>query len=112
MPNLELMQKKKNERRSQFVDVSSQIHNISKDLGKLMEGTCMPKIDESDLSLKKLEELNCELLALEKEKVKFEFSFSFRKLSSTMNNKRPGRFLTFLLNYKHRVTALSKCWIT
>ncbi|XP_059651539.1 65-kDa microtubule-associated protein 3-like isoform X2 [Cornus florida] len=69
MPQLEEMRKRKSERRSQFVKVLDQIRSISKEIYRSTEDDlCTTVVDESDLSLKKLEELRSQLLALQKEK--------------------------------------------
>ncbi|KAH0943291.1 hypothetical protein HID58_002928 [Brassica napus] len=69
LPELEEMQKRKTERRNQFLFVLEEIENITNDIkgqGELV--LPKPPIDETDLSLRKLEELHCHLQALEKEK--------------------------------------------
>ncbi|KAA8520527.1 hypothetical protein F0562_014783 [Nyssa sinensis] len=69
MPQLEEMRKRKSERKSQFVEVLDQIRNISKEICRSTEDDLYTTIiDESDLSLKRLEELQSQLLALQKEK--------------------------------------------
>ncbi|KAI3701039.1 hypothetical protein L2E82_45682 [Cichorium intybus] len=68
-PQVEMMQKKKSERKVQFTEILDQIHNISEELCTSTEDkSCFPVLDESDLSLRRLEELKMELHALEKEK--------------------------------------------
>ncbi|KAL4582941.1 hypothetical protein LXL04_007503 [Taraxacum kok-saghyz] len=68
-PQVEMMQKKKNERKVQFIEVLEQIQNLSKELSTSTEDkSCFPILDESDLSLRRLEELKIELHTLEKEK--------------------------------------------
>lgn len=70
VPLLEDMRKRKIERRNQFVEVTDQIKNISKEICVSTEDSlCMVVLNESDLSLKRLEELHTHLLALQKEKV-------------------------------------------
>ncbi|KAF7153693.1 hypothetical protein RHSIM_Rhsim01G0147600 [Rhododendron simsii] len=69
VPLLEDMRKRKIERRNQFVEVTDQIRNISKEICVSTEDSlCMVVLNESDLSLKRLEELHTHLLALQKEK--------------------------------------------
>ncbi|XP_071691468.1 65-kDa microtubule-associated protein 9-like [Rutidosis leptorrhynchoides] len=66
LPQLEMLQKKKSERMIQFKEIQDQIHSISKELCASTEDKSC--IDESDLSLRRLEEFKTELHALEKEK--------------------------------------------
>ncbi|XP_052211040.1 65-kDa microtubule-associated protein 3-like [Diospyros lotus] len=68
MPVLEEMRKRKIERRSQFIEVIDQIKDISKEIHGSAENLQMVVINESDQSLKRLEELHVQLLALQKEK--------------------------------------------
>ncbi|KAI8572606.1 hypothetical protein RHMOL_Rhmol01G0212600 [Rhododendron molle] len=69
VPLLEDMRKRKIERRNQFVEVTDQIKHISKEICVSTEDSlCMVVINESDLSLKRLEELHTHLLALQKDK--------------------------------------------
>ncbi|KAK3036137.1 hypothetical protein RJ639_031718 [Escallonia herrerae] len=66
---LEVMRARKYERRSKFVEVLDQIRNISNEICQSSEESIrLTVIDESDLSLKRLDELQSHLLALEKEK--------------------------------------------
>ncbi|CAH1412125.1 unnamed protein product [Lactuca virosa] len=68
-PQVEMMQKKKNERKVQFTEILDQIQSLSKELfTSTKDKSCIPILDESDLSLSRLEELKIELHALEKEK--------------------------------------------
>lgn len=70
MPELDEMRKRKFERRNRFVEVLDKIDDISKEIYRSKEdNSYMRVIDESDLSLKRLDELQSQLLALEKEKV-------------------------------------------
>ncbi|XAR54129.1 hypothetical protein NMG60_11029139 [Bertholletia excelsa] len=69
MPQVEEMRRRKYERRAQFVEVLEQIKDLSIEICTSMEDyTCMPVLDERDLSLRRLEELQTRLLALQKEK--------------------------------------------
>nr|GEW92511.1 65-kDa microtubule-associated protein 3-like [Tanacetum cinerariifolium] len=69
LPQLDMMQKRKTERKLQFEEIIDQIHKISMELcTSAEENTSMPVIDESDLSLRRLEEFKKELHELEKEK--------------------------------------------
>ncbi|XP_027357305.1 65-kDa microtubule-associated protein 3 [Abrus precatorius] len=66
-PELEEMQNRKSERRNQFIDVQEQIQSISHEIFG-PRGCITAIVDETDLSLRKLEELHRQLLALQKEK--------------------------------------------
>ncbi|KAK1366641.1 65-kDa microtubule-associated protein 3 [Heracleum sosnowskyi] len=69
LPQLEEMQKRKVERRNQFLDVVQQIQKIRSEIyasDKIHHTS--PIVDETDLSLRKLEELQKELQALQREK--------------------------------------------
>ncbi|XP_010536523.1 PREDICTED: 65-kDa microtubule-associated protein 3 isoform X2 [Tarenaya hassleriana] len=69
LPQLEEMQKRKSERRNQFVEVLEQIDKISNEInGQLEHLSSEALIDETDLSLRKLEELHVQLCILQKEK--------------------------------------------
>ncbi|PWA91055.1 microtubule associated protein (MAP65/ASE1) family protein [Artemisia annua] len=65
LPELEEMKKRKTERRNQFLEVLEQIQKIQLEISATSYKTIL---DESDLSLRKLEELHSQLQALEKEK--------------------------------------------
>ncbi|KAJ9553157.1 hypothetical protein OSB04_017202 [Centaurea solstitialis] len=65
LPELEEMKKRKSERRIQFLEVLEQIQKIQMEIYATSIKTVL---DETDLSLRKLEELHAQLQALEKEK--------------------------------------------
>ncbi|XVF03772.1 hypothetical protein REPUB_Repub05bG0022000 [Reevesia pubescens] len=68
-PALEQLWKQKEERVKEFSDVQSQIQKICAEIaGNVGEQTGTPAVDESDLSLKKLDEYQVKLLELQKEK--------------------------------------------
>ncbi|KAL3821079.1 hypothetical protein ACJIZ3_006984 [Penstemon smallii] len=67
-PALEKLWKQKDERIKEFSDVQSQIQKICAEIAGTSEHVENPAIDESDLSLKKLEEFHAQLLDLQKEK--------------------------------------------
>lgn len=70
MPQVEEMKKRKLERRNQFSEVLDQIDSALKELGKSRkELQHMIAFDESDLSLRRLEDMKSHLLSLQKEKV-------------------------------------------
>lgn len=70
IPQLHEMQRRKEERKLQFTEVLEQIHKIKKELcSSVDENACVAVFDETDLSLKRLEGLKIQLLALQKEKV-------------------------------------------
>ncbi|XP_059666997.1 65-kDa microtubule-associated protein 3-like [Cornus florida] len=69
IPQLEEMRKRKCERKNQFVEVLEQTQKLSNEIYSSSEYTLSNTIvDETDLSLRKLEELHRELHALQKEK--------------------------------------------
>ncbi|MBA0823084.1 hypothetical protein Goarm_019841 [Gossypium armourianum] len=68
-PALEQLLKQKEERVKEFSDVQSQIQKICGEIaGNASEQTGAPAVDESDLSLKKLNEYQAKLQELQKEK--------------------------------------------
>ncbi|CAO2183230.1 unnamed protein product [Urochloa humidicola] len=68
VPYLEEMRKKKVERWNQFVDVIDQIKKVSSEIRPADFVPFKVPVDQSDLSLRKLEELTKELQSLQKEK--------------------------------------------
>ncbi|PWA85074.1 microtubule-associated protein, MAP65/Ase1/PRC1 [Artemisia annua] len=66
LPELEEMKKRKSERRKQFVEVLEQIQKIQKEI--YANSSLNTVLDETDLSLRKLEELHAKLQTLQKEK--------------------------------------------
>ncbi|KAI3411264.1 uncharacterized protein J3R85_018146, partial [Psidium guajava] len=69
LPQLEEIRKKKCERRQQFLEVLEQIQIIINELHRSKEHTSSKVVvDESDLSLRKLEELHGQLHALQQQK--------------------------------------------
>lgn len=62
------MRKKKSERRTQFIEIKEQIQSITIEIYGPKE-YISAIVDESDLSLRKLEDLHRELHALHSEKV-------------------------------------------
>lgn len=79
-PLLEEMRKKRRERNQQFSEVMKQINRFSEELSLSKEDKLkIPFLDESDLSLKRLDDLRNQLHLLEKEKVCFLHCYvSFR----------------------------------
>jgi len=69
VPYLEEMRKKKAERWDQFVDVIEQIKKVASEIRPADFAPFRIPVDQSDLSLRKLEELTKELQSLQKEKV-------------------------------------------
>ncbi|GMJ05061.1 microtubule-associated proteins 65-1 [Hibiscus trionum] len=68
-PALKQLWKQKEERVKEFSDVQSQIQKICGEIaGNASEQTGAPEVDESDLSLKKLDEYQVKLQELQKEK--------------------------------------------
>lgn len=76
MPQLEEMTKKRNERKSQFSEILKQINSISMQLAGSTESHLDISIDESGLSMKKLDDLRAQLHMLQKEKVLSSSKFS------------------------------------
>ena len=71
VPYLEEMRQKKVERWDQFVDVMDQIKKVASEIRPADFVPFKVPVDQSDLSLRKLEELTKELQSLQKEKVSF-----------------------------------------
>lgn len=67
-PALEQLWKKKEERVKKFTDVQTQIQKINGEISGSNENSGRFKVDESDLSLKKLDEFHDHLQELQKEK--------------------------------------------
>lgn len=65
LPELEEMKKRKSDRRNQFLEVLEQIQKLQKEIYTTSLNTVL---DETDLSLRKLEELHTKLQTLQKEK--------------------------------------------
>ncbi|XP_042496812.1 65-kDa microtubule-associated protein 3-like [Macadamia integrifolia] len=66
---LEEMRKRKCERRNQFIDVLQQMQKISNEIcGPTKHNSSNIVVDETDMSLRKLEELNMQRQALQKDK--------------------------------------------
>jgi len=74
VPYLEEMRQKKVERWDQFVDVMDQIKKVASEIRPADFVPFKVPVDQSDLSLRKLEELTKELQSLQKEKVSFTYS--------------------------------------
>ncbi|XVF12377.1 hypothetical protein REPUB_Repub08aG0112200 [Reevesia pubescens] len=69
LPQLEEMKKRKIERRNQFIEVLEQIQKIANEIyGSTESVSSKTVLDETDLSLRKLEELHRQLHELQKEK--------------------------------------------
>ncbi|MCI08830.1 microtubule-associated protein 3-like, partial [Trifolium medium] len=87
VPELEEMQKRKHDRRNQFIEVQEQIQSISNEIHCPRE--IIPFIvDDTDLSLRKLEELHRQLHTLQKEKTVSEVhpSLGNSEGSKSVNN--------------------------
>ncbi|CAI9760399.1 unnamed protein product [Fraxinus pennsylvanica] len=67
-PALEKLWKQKDERMKDFFDVQSQIQKICAEIAGISGQEESPAVDESDLSLKKLDEFHAQLQELQKEK--------------------------------------------
>ncbi|XP_073304779.1 65-kDa microtubule-associated protein 3-like isoform X3 [Primulina huaijiensis] len=69
LPQIEEMQKKKCERKNQFIAALGELHTIKNDIcGSGRYTLCNTDVDETDLCSRKLEELHRELKALQEEK--------------------------------------------
>lgn len=68
-PTLDKLMKLKEERVKEFSDVQNQIQKICGEIAGISEPVERPTVDESDLSLKKLDEFHAHLQELQKEKV-------------------------------------------
>ncbi|XP_075485775.1 65-kDa microtubule-associated protein 3-like isoform X2 [Primulina tabacum] len=69
LPQIEEMQKKKCERKNQFIAALEELHMIKNDIcGSERYTLCNTDVDETDLCSRKLEELHRELKALQEEK--------------------------------------------
>lgn len=68
LPQLEEMRKRKSERRNQFLEVLEGIGNISNEIQGSTGYIPSTTVDETDLTLRKLEELHRQLHALQKDK--------------------------------------------
>lgn len=68
---LEVMRKTKEERRNQFLEVIGQIQKVSTEIcGSSGYDSSKAVVDDNDLTLRRLEELQKQLLSLQKEKVR------------------------------------------
>ncbi|KAL8160276.1 hypothetical protein V2J09_001813 [Rumex salicifolius] len=67
-PQVEEMRKRKQERKNQFIEIIEQIQKVSKDIYGVTGGLTTADIDESDLSIRRLEELQAQLQMLQKDK--------------------------------------------
>lgn len=86
-PELEEMQRRKVERRNQFIEVVQQIQKIRSEIYESDKPTNISNvIDDADLSLRKHEELHTELQALQKEKV-LPFGFCLTHDAEVVVNK-------------------------
>ncbi|KAM6600982.1 hypothetical protein CsatA_020591 [Cannabis sativa] len=69
LPLLKEMQRRKNDRKNQFFEVLNQLKDISNELGMSMEDSLSKMVvNETDLSLKRLEDLRAQLLICQNEK--------------------------------------------
>lgn len=73
-PALEKLWKQKDDRVKEFLDVQSQIDKISREIAGTSDQVESPKVDESDLSLIKLDQFHAQLQDLQNEKVLLYFS--------------------------------------
>lgn len=98
-PLLEDMHRKKVERINQFVGVLEQIQKLSNDIfGVKEQNGNMVLVDETDLSLRRLEELHRELHELQNEKV------------SPNDNLKHSISISILIDKSH--VNLGFCWFS
>lgn len=69
LPQVDEMRKRKLERSNQFLEVLEEIQKISNELNGYEHSASKLVLEETDLSLKKLDELNRQLHELQQEKV-------------------------------------------
>lgn len=69
LPQIEEMRKRKSDRKNQFVEVNGEIQSIKNEIYGGVYPSKDMAMNETDLSLRKLEELHIELQALQTEKV-------------------------------------------
>lgn len=87
-PALEKLMKLKEERIKEFSDVQSQIEKICGEIAGTIEFLERPAVDESDLSLKKLDEFNAHLQDDLKWTGQFHTSAYLLTLSLLLNNAK------------------------
>ncbi|XP_068330791.1 65-kDa microtubule-associated protein 3-like isoform X2 [Pyrus communis] len=68
IPQLEEMKKRKCDRKNNFLEVLEEIRKISSEINGSIDYSSKPGVDETDLSLRRLEELHRQLHALQTEK--------------------------------------------
>lgn len=68
LPQIEEMRKRKSDRKNQFIEVNSEIQSIKKEIYGGGYALKDAEVNETDMSLRKLEELHSELQALQSEK--------------------------------------------
>lgn len=79
-PVLEQLWKQKEDRVKEFSDVQSQIQKICGEIAGNLNLSESPAVDESDLSLKKLDEYQSQLHDLQKEKVNISYPHEHGKM--------------------------------
>lgn len=95
LPQLEEMRKRKSDRKEQFVQVLEQIQMTKNEIyGSTIHISSKTVVDETDLSLRKLEEFHRELHELQKEKVWISY-FSFIYVQLSLDFKYYLHLLTF-----------------
>ncbi|XP_021683598.1 65-kDa microtubule-associated protein 3 isoform X2 [Hevea brasiliensis] len=97
LPQLEDMRKRKLDRRNQFVEVLDEIQQIS---NEIYGSAAHIFVDETDLSLKKLEELHRQLHALQKEK-----SDRLKKVQEHLDTLN-SLCVVLGMDFKHTVTKI------
>ena len=69
LPQIEEMRKRKSDRKNQFIEVNGEIQSIKNEIYGGGYASKDVAVNETDLSLRKLEELHIELQELQNEKV-------------------------------------------
>ncbi|GLT49270.1 hypothetical protein SLA2020_228390 [Shorea laevis] len=100
LPQLEEMRKKKMDRRNQFFEVLDEIQKITIEIYGSTESVSSKTVDETDLSLRKLEELHRQLHALQKEK-----SDRLKQVQDHLNTLN-SFCLVLGMDFKHTVTEV------
>ncbi|GAB2222089.1 hypothetical protein Droror1_Dr00013288 [Drosera rotundifolia] len=100
LPQLEEMQKRKLERKKQFSDILEQMQKVSSEIHGSLEYLTMEVVDDSDLSIRKLEDLQRQLQTLQTEK-----SDRMKQVMQHLNNMK-SLCSVLGLDFKQTVTEV------
>ncbi|MQL85025.1 hypothetical protein Taro_017537 [Colocasia esculenta] len=100
LPQLEEMRTRKSERWNQFLEVLDQIRKITNEIKPGEFNSSKMVVDESDLSMKRLEELHRQLQALQKEK-----SDRLKQVLDLLNSLN-SLCLVLGMDFKHTISAI------